>query len=64
MSGFSLLKKLSKGWLFPYRSKSWHFFENKKSLCGKYIINEYQEGGLLPQLNLEDRKCKKCLVKI
>ena len=60
---FSLLEKLTKGWLFPYQSKSWHYFINKKSLCGKYIINNYHEGGLLPFLNLFDKKCKKCLLK-
>jgi len=58
---FSLLEKLTKGWFFPYYSKTWHYFINQKSLCKKYTISNYQEGGLLPSLNSFDRKCKKCL---
>jgi len=61
MQSFSLLEKLSSGWGFPYRSKVWHFFKDKKSLCKKHIITEYKEGGLLPSLNLYDKKCKICL---
>jgi len=64
MQSYSLLEKLTKGWLFPYRSKAWHYFDNRVSLCGKHNITEYAEGGLLPCLNGFDRKCKKCLEKL
>ena len=60
MSSFSLLEKLNKGWYFPYRSKSWHYFKNGKSLCSKHTITLPQEGGLLPALNPHDKICKAC----
>jgi len=58
---FSLLEHLTKGWFFPYKAKAWHYFEDKKSLCGKYTLSDWQEGGLLPCLNIFDKRCKSCL---
>jgi len=60
MSSFSLLEKLNEGWYFPYRSKSWHYFKLGESLCTKHTITDYQEAGLLPNLNAHDRLCKAC----
>lgn len=28
----------SEGWAWLYNSRKWHFFRNKQSLCGKFML--------------------------
>ena len=60
---FSLLQTLKQGWRYLYRGKKAHCFKDKMSLCGKFTISDYEEGGLLPINAFFDKRelCKKCL---
>ena len=62
MKSFSLLETRTRGWRWLYRGKKAHYFINREALCNKRTITEYEEGGLLPQVN-HGEHCKKCVKK-
>jgi len=45
------------------RLRKWHYFKNKKSLCGKYI--QVEKDNLLPiGMVFKEEICTKCLLKL
>jgi hypothetical protein len=38
---------INEGWTWLFNSKKWHYFRNKKSLCGKFALlgkGEFEQG--------------------
>lgn len=59
----SLLEDIKTGWRYIYKGKKAHCFKENKSLCSKYIISDYETGGLLHKgMFYKGQLCPKCLL--
>lgn len=66
MKKIKIFEELREGWGYPYRSKKAHYFIDKKSLCRKHTISEWEESGLLPTSTFSSKNqlCYVCMDKL